>query len=296
MSGGVDATKGKRILKNTSGHSHKNGLGLTQAKSAESATDSNPKTMVSKTNLPNHIAFICDGNGRWASKRGLGRLSGHQAGVSTVSMVVEQCIRLGIPYVTLYSFSTENWFRPEAEVKGLLEDIILDQLKKKLESSFFIENGVRIRIIGQRDRLPKDLQEAIAEAECTTRSCTKLNLTLAFSYGGREEILHATRQLALDAKQGLIDPNQITDEAFTSKLWTADLPDPDLLIRTGGEVRLSNFLLWQLCYAEFIFAPEHWPEFTKASLQRCLAEWSARERRYGRSDVGAPEPFSDVVV
>lgn len=233
--------------------------------------------------LPRHIAVIMDGNGRWAAARGLARLDGHRAGAKSVRGVVEQCGRLKIPYLTLYSFSTENWGRDRQEVSGLM-DLFREYLDSELPE--LLKNGIRLRAIGDLERLPLSVRTALRRAIERTQTNTALNLTLAVSYGSRDEIVNAVRLLAKKAAVQEIRPDEITAEQFSSALWTGDLPDPDLLIRTSGEMRISNFLLWQIAYSELVVRPELWPDFDHEVFLHCLEEYARRERRYGRAGPG----------
>ena len=230
--------------------------------------------------VPTHVAIIMDGNGRWAGKRGLPRLEGHSAGARTVRSTVETCRRLGVRYLTLFSFSTENWSRAQDEVSGLMA---LFQKYLEGEMPQLMETGIRLRAVGDLSRLPP-LVRASLESVCSVTSANDgMDLILALSYGGREEIVNAAKSLAARAASGEIKPEQIDNEMFESSLWTAGIPNPDLLIRTSGEERISNFLLWQLAYTEIVIAPELWPDFDESALKRCLAEFSKRERRFGLS-------------
>jgi len=225
-----------------------------------------------------HVAIIMDGNGRWAQARGLPRIEGHRRGVEAVRRAVRAAIEFGVPYLTIYSFSTENWNRPADEVSmlmGLLKRFIRNDLAD------LHANDVRVRVIGRRSGLPSDISTLLIEAEELTKHNAGLTLVVAFNYGGRQEIVDAARRLASLAAIGALDPASIDARAFESRLDTADIPDPDLIIRTSGEQRLSNFLLWQAAYAEFVFLPIHWPDFDKAAFQAALDQFSARERRYG---------------
>jgi len=230
--------------------------------------------------VPCHVAIIMDGNGRWAKARGLPRNLGHRKGVDAVREVVRSCPDLGIRYLTLYAFSSENWSRPEAEVAGLMDLLRifirseLDQLRK---------NGVRIRAIGDRSRLAPDIVQLVAEAERSTAENTRLTLIIALSYGSHDEILGAVRELAALAQAGEIEPGKIDEATFAARLSTAGIPDPDLIIRTSGEKRLSNFLLWQAAYSELVFVDTLWPDFGAKDLAAAVAEYGRRERRYGGS-------------
>jgi undecaprenyl diphosphate synthase len=227
-----------------------------------------------------HIAIIMDGNGRWAAERGLPRVEGHRRGVESVRRTVEAAIELGISYLTLFSFSSENWARPKEEISdlfGLLRRFIRRDLAD------LHKHGVRIRVIGTRTGLEPDLLRMIDDAVELTKNNTALNLTVAFNYGARDEIVRAARRMAEDAASGALDPEAVTEERFASFLDTAGIPDPDLLIRTSGELRLSNFLLWQLAYAEFVFVNTYWPDFSREQLEAALAEYHRRSRRFGGS-------------
>jgi len=227
---------------------------------------------------PTHVAIIMDGNGRWATARGLPRFAGHQRGAEAVREVVEGCKHFGVRYLTLYAFSSENWKRPEAEVNDLMG---LLRVYVKRELADLHKNDVRIRFIGKHDALPSDIQELIAGAEERTRDNTGLNLVIALNYGARNEIIDACRQLAEDVREGRLMPNEITEQTFASRLYTNGIPNPDLLIRTSGEQRLSNFLLWQSAYCELSFVDTLWPDFTQEHLAKAIADYQKRERRYG---------------
>jgi undecaprenyl diphosphate synthase len=231
-----------------------------------------------KDGVPRHVGIIMDGNGRWAASRGLPRLEGHRRGVEAVRRTVRAAIDLGIDYITIYSFSSENWSRPAQEVSdlmGLLKRFIRNDLAD------LHRNGVRVRIIGSRDGLSPDISALLNEAEELTRDNVRLTLIVAFNYGSRQEIALAARRLAIKAAAGEIDPAQIDASMLASELDTADIPDPDLIIRTSGEQRLSNFLMWQAAYAELVFLPLHWPDFDREAFERALCEFGSRERRFG---------------
>jgi undecaprenyl diphosphate synthase len=232
---------------------------------------------------PTHVAIIMDGNGRWAQMRGLPRQEGHRRGLDALRKAVKNAGELGIEILTLYSFSTENWRRPHAEVSflmGLLKHFVEKDLAE-LNAS-----GVRVRIIGGRDDLAPELRRLVEHAEAVTRDNTKMTLVVAFNYGSRDEIVRAARRLAADAAAGRIDAAAVDEAAFVARLDTHDLPDPELVIRTSGETRISNFLLWQAAYAEFVFTPVLWPDFDRIALEEALAEYARRERRFG----GLSEP------
>jgi undecaprenyl diphosphate synthase len=228
--------------------------------------------------LPAHVAIIMDGNGRWASARMLPRIAGHRAGAQAVRRTVEAALRHGVGWLTLYAFSSENWRRPVAEITDLT-GLLRHYLKSEIDA--FVANGVRLRVIGERDRFSRDIQDELLQAERRTIANTKLNLTVALSYGGRAEIAAAARRVAAAAVEGRLDPAAIDEESFASALFTAGMPDPDLIVRTSGERRLSNFLLWQAAYAEFIFLDVLWPDFGPLHFAEAMAEYARRERRFG---------------
>ncbi len=237
-----------------------------------------PRKMSSTFDLPRHVGIIMDGNGRWAASRSLPRFEGHRRGVEAVRRTVRAAADLGISYLTLYSFSSENWSRPPQEVAdlmGLLKRFIRNDLAELHQSN------VRVRVIGSREGLSADLNGLLNEAEELTHANTGLTLVIAFNYGARQEIADAARQLAARALRGEIDVKDIDTEAISASLYTAGIPDPDLVIRTSGEQRLSNFLMWQCAYAEFVFLPVHWPDFDRAALDAALEQYGARERRFG---------------
>ncbi|MBC7328136.1 isoprenyl transferase [bacterium] len=226
--------------------------------------------------LPKHIAIIMDGNGRWAQQRGLPRLEGHFAGVGAVRRVVEACRDIGVPYLTLYTFSTENWRRPKEEVEGLML-LLREQLRSQTPE--LKEKGVRVIVIGKREELPLELQEQIRQSEEETASNSDLHLILAINYGGRAEIIQACKKIIQAVKKGELD--DIDENIFSAYLYTKDLPDPDLLIRTAGEKRVSNFLLWQIAYTEFYITDTLWPDFTKEDLLLAIEEYKRRKRKFG---------------
>ncbi len=234
---------------------------------------------ISTDRLPRHVAVIMDGNGRWASERGLPRHAGHRAGVQSVRSTVERCVQLGIPYLTLFAFSSENWKRPRQEVSFLMELFItaLRQEVKKL-----LKNGVRLRVIGDLAAFPIKLREHIHEAERITQENLKLQLLVAANYGGRWDLTQAARRLSAEVVKGRLTPEQIDENTLSRFLAFAGIPDPDLYIRTGGEQRLSNFLLWQAAYAELYFTKVLWPDFDTSAFDRSLMEFAQRERRFGQ--------------
>jgi undecaprenyl diphosphate synthase len=225
-----------------------------------------------------HIAIIMDGNGRWAAERGLPRIEGHRQGVESVRRTVTAARELGITYLTLFSFSSENWSRPRQEINdlfGLLRRFVRRDLAD------LHKNGVKIRVIGTREGLEHDLLGLIDDAVELTKNNAALNLTIAFNYGARDEIARAARRIAEDVDNGVLTPADVTEDRFATYLDTAGLPDPDLLIRTSGELRLSNFLLWQVAYSEFVFVDCYWPDFSREQLEAAFAEYQRRSRRFG---------------
>lgn len=232
------------------------------------------------TGAPVHVAIIMDGNGRWAKARGLPRTVGHQRGAEAVRRTVRGAAELGIEYLTLFGFSSENWKRPAAEVDDLMG---LLRLYLRSEIADLHRNGVRLRVIGDRERLGNEIVKLIEDAEERTRANTRLNLTVALSYGGRAEITRAARRIAAAVLAGEVALDQIDEDLVSRNLLTADMPDPDLLIRTSGEQRISNFLLWQTAYTELLFLDRLWPDFTKDDLEDAIREFCRRDRRYGAS-------------
>ncbi|MFV1849876.1 MAG: isoprenyl transferase [Thalassospira sp.] len=228
--------------------------------------------------VPRHVAIIMDGNGRWARGRGRPRTMGHRAGVDAVRRTIEASCHLGIEYLTLYGFSTENWKRPETEVSDLMG---LLRLFLKKELATLHKNGIKIRIIGDRTRFADDIRDLLAKAEAQTRENTRLNLTIALSYGARAEITDAMREIAAKVATGELSPSDISEDLIEQHLSTAGIPDPDLLIRTSGEQRISNFLLWQSAYTEFVFEDVLWPDFDRSHLEQAIDNFAGRERRFG---------------
>lgn len=237
-----------------------------------------PSTADGGGNLPAHVAIIMDGNGRWAQRRGLPRLAGHRKGAEMVREIVEASGQLGVSCLTLYAFSTENWRRATEEVRGLMN---LFRLFIRREGRELQRRNVRVRFIGERGALDRDLAALMTDLEAMTEANTGLRLTVALNYGGRGEIVAAARRLAEDAAAGRTDPASIDEDAFARALWTDGLPDPDLVIRTSGEMRVSNFLTWQTAYSEFAFVDECWPDFTPEIFARTLDIYGARDRRFG---------------
>ncbi len=242
-----------------------------------SPSTANPSEL-DASQLPAHVAIIMDGNGRWAKKRLLNRIIGHEKGSETVRTVVRACRELGIRYLTLYAFSTENWQRPKVEVEALMA-----LLRRFLQSekSEMMENNIRLRMIGQLDRLPPKVRETLQETMVATKDKTGMDLILALSYGARTEIVAMVQALAEKIKRGQVEPEAITAELVADHLYTREIPDPDLLIRTSGEMRISNFLLWQIAYSEIFVTPTLWPDFSKEELLRILKDFQRRERRFG---------------
>lgn len=233
-----------------------------------------------RANIPNHVAIIMDGNGRWAQSRGLMRLMGHKAGVKTVKKIVTAASKLGLKVLTLYAFSSENWKRPPKEVTGLMS-----LLKSYLESelSTMLENNIRLRCMGRKEQLPDEVLQILDRSIEKTAKNSGLILNLALSYGGRDEIIRAARKLAQQSVAGKLKPSEITEEIFSDHLYSTGLPDPDLVIRTGGESRLSNFLLWQASYAEIFITETKWPDFSEDDLESALANFQQRQRRFGKT-------------
>jgi undecaprenyl diphosphate synthase len=240
-----------------------------------------PVTNAGAKSAPRHVAIIMDGNGRWAKNHNRPKVFGHRQGVEALRSAVTAAHDLGIEYLTVFGFSTENWTRPLDEVEALLE---LLRLYVHRDTERLAREGVRVRIIGERSTLSPDIVKLIEGVEARTAHNTQLKLTIAFNYGGQAEIIAAARKIAEDAAAGRIRPEEVTKERFESYLYTSELPPPDILIRTSGEKRVSNFLLWQCAYTEFVFQDVLWPDFTKAHLAAAIAEYSGRDRRYGGRD------------
>lgn len=233
---------------------------------------------IDQGNLPKHVAIIMDGNGRWAKEKGKFRIFGHQSGVLAVRDTVEGAVELGIQYLTLYAFSTENWNRPKHEVNALME-LLVSTITK--ETKTLMENGVKLNAIGDLDSLPKSCNRELQEAIAKTSQNTRCTLTLALSYSSRWEITEAVRKIAGAVQEGTLKLDQITEETISQHLTTAAIPDPELMIRTSGELRISNFLLWQLAYSELYFTPKLWPDFRRTDLFEAVIDFQKRERRFG---------------
>ena len=231
--------------------------------------------MIETNNIPQHIAIIMDGNGRWATERGKERSFGHQAGVEAVRRITSECVRLGVKYLTLYTFSTENWSRPADEVSALMGLVL-----SSLEDEIFMKNNVRFRVIGDVKRLPDNVQQKLRETEEHTAGNTAMTMVVALSYSARWEITEAVRQIVA----GGLRAEDITEDTISQHLCTNFMPDPDLLIRTGGELRISNYLLWQIAYSELYFCDTYWPDFDEAALHKAVESYQGRQRRFGKTE------------
>ena len=240
-----------------------------------------PEDLIARGNIPRHVAIIMDGNGRWARARGVPRLMGHRAGRESVREAVKGCAALGVEVLTLYTFSIENWQRPAREVSALMT-ILRQTLRAEREE--LRRNNVRLHVIGRTTDLPRAVRDEIVAAQAFLEACTGMQLNLALSYSGRAELVDAVRRLLADARRSVLDPARLDDELLSSYLYTAGLPDPDLLIRTSGEMRLSNFMVGQLAYTELWITETLWPDFRRRHLYQAVAEFQGRERRFGRSD------------
>ena len=232
-----------------------------------------------KTRIPEHIAIIMDGNGRWATERGKKRSYGHQAGVDAVRRITAECTRLGVKFLTLYTFSTENWNRPEDEIAALM-GLVLDSL----EDETFMKNNVRFRVVGDTERLSEKVQEKLRYTENLTKGNTNMTMVVALSYSSRWEITNAAKRIAQEVKDGKLDINDITEDVFNDNLVTNFMPDPELLIRTGGELRISNYLLWQIAYSELYFCDTYWPDFSDQDLHNAIFDYQQRQRRFGKTE------------
>lgn len=237
-----------------------------------------------KNNIPQHIAIIMDGNGRWAAERGKPRSYGHQAGVDAVRRITSECTRIGVKFLTLYTFSTENWNRPAAEVAALMGLVLTS-----LEDEIFMKNNVRFRVVGDMDRLPEDVRHKLQETMNHTAGNTTMTMVVALSYSSRWEITKATREIAEDLRNGNITPDDINESLLSSHMATAFMPDPELLIRTGGEQRISNYLLWQIAYSELYFCDTYWPDFSEDDLHKAIADYQHRQRRFGKTGAQVEE-------
>lgn len=231
------------------------------------------------TRIPQHIAIIMDGNGRWAMQRGKERSYGHQAGVDTVRRITSECTRLGVKYLTLYTFSTENWNRPETEIAALMGLVL-----SSLEDEIFMKNNVRFQVVGEMGRLPQMVQDKLQETMDHTAANTAMTMVVALSYSARWEITKAARDIAQEVKEGRLAVDDIDEDTLSRHMATSFMPDPDLLIRTGGELRISNYLLWQLAYSELYFCDTFWPDFDEADLHTAIADFQCRQRRFGKTE------------
>lgn len=229
--------------------------------------------------IPRHIAIIMDGNGRWATERGKDRSYGHQAGVDTVRRITSECTRLGVKYLTLYTFSTENWNRPANEIHALMGLVLAN-----LEDEIFQKNNVRFQVIGDMKRLPQEVQDKLKETMEHTAKNTAMTMVVALSYSSRWEITEAMKHIARQVREGKINPDNITEDTISKNLQTSFMPDPDLLIRTGGELRISNYLLWQIAYSELYFCDTYWPDFDEEDLHKAIASYQGRQRRFGKTE------------
>ena len=230
------------------------------------------------TRIPQHIAIIMDGNGRWAIERGKDRSFGHQAGVDAVRCITSECTRLGVKYLTLYTFSTENWNRPADEVAALMGLVLTS-----LEDEIFMKNNVRFRVLGDMSRIPADVLKKLRETEEHTAGNTAMTMNVALSYSSKLELVTAMRNIATEVKEGRLDVDAINEDTVTEHLYTNFMPDPELLIRTGGELRISNYLLWQIAYSELYFCDTYWPDFDEACLHKAIADYQHRQRRFGKT-------------
>ena len=235
--------------------------------------------MTDNNNIPRHIAIIMDGNGRWATERGKDRSYGHQAGVEAVRRITSECVRLGVKYLTLYTFSTENWNRPADEVAALMGLVLTS-----LEDEIFMKNNVRFRVIGDLSRIPTKVQRKLRETEVHTENNSAMTMVVALSYSSRWEITKTVQDIAADVHDGRLKVSAVNEQLISERLETNFMPDPDLLIRTGGELRVSNYLLWQIAYTELYFCDTYWPDFDEAALRQAIESYQSRQRRYGKTE------------
>ena len=231
------------------------------------------------TRIPQHIAIIMDGNGRWATDRGLDRTFGHKAGLDTVKKITAECARLGVKYLTLYTFSTENWNRPAYEIEALMGLVL-----SFIEMELFTDNNVKFLMVGDIERLPQSVQDKIHYMENLTKDNDGMTMVVAMSYSSKLELTRATRLIAEEVKQGKLSAEDITEQTINDHLWTSFMPDPELLIRTGGELRISNYLLWQCAYSEFYFCDTYWPDFDEQALHKAILDYQRRQRRFGKTE------------
>ena len=237
------------------------------------------KEQLDMNRLPQHIAIIMDGNGRWATDRGLDRTFGHKAGLDTVKTITAECARLGIKYLTLYTFSTENWNRPAYEIEALMGLVL-----SFIEMELFTDNNVKFQMVGDIERLPKSVQDKIHYMEDLTAKNDGMTMVVAMSYSSKQELTRATRLIAEEVKNGQLKPEDITEQTINDHLYTNFMPDPELLIRTGGELRISNYLLWQCAYSEFYFCDTYWPDFNEEALHKAIIDYQSRQRRFGKTE------------
>ena len=237
------------------------------------------KELLDMNRIPQHIAMIMDGNGRWATERGLDRTFGHKAGLDTVKKITAECARLGVKYLTLDTFSTENWNRPAYEIEALMGLVL-----SFIEMELFTDNNIKFQLIGDKERLPQSVQEKIQYMEDLTKDNDGMTMVVAMSYSSKLELTRATRLIAEEVKKGTIKPEEITEQTINDHLWTSFMPDPDLLIRTGGELRISNYLLWQCAYSEFYFCDTYWPDFDEEELYKAIVNYQNRQRRFGKTE------------
>ena len=237
------------------------------------------KELLDMNRIPQHIAIIMDGNGRWATERGLDRTFGHKAGLDTVKKITAECSRLGVKYLTLYTFSTENWKRPAYEIEALM-GLVLNYLEMEL----FSDNNVKFKMVGDLESLPESVQKKIHYMEDLTSKYDGMTLVVALSYSSRLELSSVTRQIAKDVKDGKLNADDITEQTISDRLWTNFMPDPELLIRTGGELRISNYLLWQIAYTELYFCDTFWPDFQEEDLYKAIYSYQSRQRRFGKTE------------
>ena len=237
------------------------------------------KEILDMERIPRHIAIIMDGNGRWATERGKDRSYGHQAGVDAVRRITSECTRLGVKFLTLYTFSTENWNRPADEVAALLGLVLTS-----LEDEIFMKNNVRFRVVGDRSRIPDVVNKKLAATEEHTAKNDTMTMVVALSYSSRLELATVTRQIAQEVKDGTLNVDDINEDTINDRLWTNFMPDPELLIRTGGELRISNYLLWQIAYSELYFCDTYWPDFMEDDLHKAIASYQNRQRRFGKTE------------
>ena len=237
------------------------------------------KELLDMNRIPQHIAIIMDGNGRWATERGLDRTFGHKAGLDTVKKITAECSRLGVKYLTLYTFSTENWKRPAYEIEALM-GLVLNFLEMEL----FSDNNVKFKMVGDLESLPESVQKKIHYMEDLTSKYDGMTLVVSLSYSSRLELSSVTRQIAKDVKDGKLNADDITEQTISDRLWTNFMPDPELLIRTGGELRISNYLLWQIAYTELYFCDTFWPDFQEEDLYKAIYSYQSRQRRFGKTE------------